>query len=292
MGEKEKEICEDYGFLFCDNVENPAVQLTAIGWQIRNSREYYWDNRDRPFGFLFQYTLKGSGMLETGEGTFQVREGEAFFLQMPDKEVYYFDEEKNNPCWEFVYIMFSGSGVLPYYQYIVNHLGKVLKLPEYHPAVKKLFELHFQAKNGLLQNAFMADGGAFQFLCLLCDMSGGGKERGSGLVDSAKAYMEENFGRQMSLCGVAEELGVSQSHLSREFFKYTGEQPIRFLTRVRVENAVKLLHESSLTIEEISARCGFSDGNYFNKVFKKYMKVSPGELRKQMRAQGYLSVKV
>ena len=61
MGEKEKEICEDYGFLFCDNVENPAVQLTAIGWQIRNSREYYWDNRDRPFGFLFQYTLKGRG---------------------------------------------------------------------------------------------------------------------------------------------------------------------------------------------------------------------------------------
>lgn len=39
MGEKEKEICEDYGFLFCDNVENPAVHLTAIGWQIRNSRE-------------------------------------------------------------------------------------------------------------------------------------------------------------------------------------------------------------------------------------------------------------
>ena len=39
MGEKEKEICEDYGFLFCDNVDNPAVQLTAIGWQIRNSRE-------------------------------------------------------------------------------------------------------------------------------------------------------------------------------------------------------------------------------------------------------------
>ena len=27
MGEKEKEICEDYGFLFCDNVENPAVHL-------------------------------------------------------------------------------------------------------------------------------------------------------------------------------------------------------------------------------------------------------------------------
>ena len=66
MNEKEKEICEDYGFLFCDNVENPAVRLTAIGWQKRNSREYYWDNRERPFGFLFQYTLKGSGTLKTG----------------------------------------------------------------------------------------------------------------------------------------------------------------------------------------------------------------------------------
>ncbi|MDE6963167.1 MAG: AraC family transcriptional regulator [Lachnospiraceae bacterium] len=292
MNKNEKEICEDYGFLFCDNVENPAVRLTAIGWQKRNSREYYWDNRERPFGFLFQYTLKGSGTLKTGEGTFQVREGEAFFVRMPEEEIYYFDEENNKPCWEFIYIMFSGSGVLPYYQYIVNHLGKVLRLPEYHPAVKQLFELHFQAKNGLLQNAFTADCGAFRFLCLLCDMSGGGKESRSGLVEKAKAYMEENFQRQISLCEAAAKLGVSQSHLSREFFKYTGEQPVRYLTRLRVENAVKLLHEGNMTIEEISARCGFSDGNYFNKVFKRYMKVSPGELRKQMREQGYLSVKV
>lgn len=292
MREKEKEICEDYGFLFCDNVENPAVRLTAIGRQMRNSREYYWDNKNRPFGFLFQYTLKGSGTLKTGEGTFQVREGEAFFLQMPADEVYYFDEENNKPGWEFVYLMFSGNAVLSYYQYIVNHMGKVLKLPEYHPAVKQLLELYFQAKNGLLQNAFTADCGAFRFLCLLCDVSGGVKERTSNLVDSAKAYLENNFKRQISLYEAAAKLGVSQSHLSREFFKYTGEQPVRYLTRIRVENAVRLLHEGNMTIEEISAGCGFTDANYFNKVFKKYMKVSPGELRKQMREQGYVSVKV
>lgn len=292
MISREKEVCEDYGFLFCDNVENPIIRLTAIGRQRRNSREYYWDNRNRSFGFLFQYTLKGSGTLKSGEDTFLVKEGEAFFLRMPDQEAYYFDEHHNGSCWEFVYIMFSGSGVLPYYQYIVSHKGKVMALPEYHPAVKQLMELYFQAKNSLLQNAFTADSGAFRFLCLLCDMSGSAKTHKSGLVDGAKAYMEDNFQRQISLYEVAEQMGVTQSHLSREFFKYTGEQPVRYLTRVRVENAVKLLHAGNMTIEEISVRCGFSDRNYFNKVFKKYMKAPPGELRKQMREQGYVSVKV
>ncbi len=47
-----------------------------------------------------------------------------------------------------------------------------------------------------------------------------------------------------------------------------------------------------MRLEEVSAACGFTDSNYFSKVFKKYMKASPGELRRQMRALGYTNVKV
>lgn len=291
MYQESKDICDDYGFRFLDHVEEPAIQLDAVGWQCRNDRTYYWNNNNRPAGLLFQYTLNGSGTLKTKEGVFIVNKGEAFLLKMPEDESYYFDESTNQSPWEFVYVILSGRSVLSYYEYILDHVGKIISLPARHPAVKQLMDLYFQAKNELLQNAFMAEREAFHFLCDLCDVSCM-EERHSSLTDRAKAYMEQNFDKAISLFETAEYLGVSQSHLSREFVKYTGEQPVRYLTKIRLEHAVKLLHSTDMRLEEISASCGFSDCNYFSKVFKKYMKAAPGELRKQMKAQGYVSVQV
>ena len=291
MCRKDRDICNDYGFCFMDHVEEPAIVLDAVGWQRRNDGGYYWKNQNRPECFLFQYTLSGSGTLETEDGIFTVKKGEGFFLRMPGEESYYFDEEKNQGPWEFVYLMFRGRSVSAYYEYVLGHVGKMIALASHHPAVKQLMDLYFQAKKGLIQNAFMAEKEAFGFLCALCDASIA-KECHSSLMDRAKAYMEQNFDQPITLLKAAEELGVSQSHLSREFVKYTGEHPIRYLTKVRLEYAIKLLHSTDMRLEEVSVCCGFSDGNYFSRVFKKYMKVSPGEFRKQMRAQGYVSVKV
>lgn len=286
-----KEFCDDYGFRFLDHVEEPAVQLVAVGWQRRSSRGYYWDNKNRPDCFLFQYTLNGSGTLKTAESVFTIKKGEGFLVHMPEEESYYFDEENDQAPWEFVYIMFRGRAVDAYYQYIINHAGKVLAIAPNHQAIRQLKDLYFQARDGMLKNVFMAEGEVFQFLCALCDASSGEK-RHSGLIDRAKAYIEQNYDQPVTLAEVAGYLGVSQSHFTREFVRYTGEQPIRYLTKIRLEQSMKLLHATDMKLEEISAACGFSDCNYFSKVFKKYMKESPGELRRQMKAQGYVRVKV
>ena len=71
-----------------------------------------------------------------------------------------------------------------------------------------------------------------------------------------------------------------------------GEQPIHYLTKIRLEHAVELLHSADMDTSEISRLCGFADSNYFGKVFKKHMKLSPNRFRKEIREQGYRSVKV
>ena len=220
-----------------------------------------------------------------------IRKNQAFFLQLPGEECYYFDERANDAPWEFLYILLSGDSVRPYYEYAVNRLGNVMEFPPYHPAVKLLFEMHRKAKDGLFQNAFAADGEAFRFLCLPCD-AGCSPTGRTGLIDSAKAYMDEHFAEPITLSQAAEALGVSQSHLSREFVRQTGENPIHYLIKVRIEHAVRLLVSTDAALHEISRRCGFSDVNYFSKVFKKYMKIPPGEFRRKMQSQGYRSVRV
>lgn len=285
-----EDICDDYGFRFLDNV--PAAELIAVGKESRHSSSYYWDNQKRPPMYLFQYTLSGSGTVRMDGGEYLVEKGDAFFLRMPEEEAYYFDEKKNVSPWEFVYLMFGGSAVSDYYEYAVNHLGKIFSVSEYHPAIQVLMELYSKAKNGRIQNAFSAGSEVFRFLCLLCDTDNLVGSRSSGLVERAKYYLEQNYAEQITLAQVSESLGVSQSHLSREFSKYMGEQPIHYLTKIRLGRSVELLHSTHMDLGEISRLCGFADSNYFGKVFKKHMKLSPDRFRKEIRAQGYRSVKV
>lgn len=287
-----RDICDDYGFHFLEHVENPPIQLIGVGKQSRYSKDYYWDNSKRTPCYLFQYTLNGSGTLKTGEESFILEKGDAFFLRMPDEDIYFFDEEKNTAPWELVYIMFSGDGIAPYYDYVENRFGKVMRLSEYHPAIRKLFELHQKAKNGHLKTSFAAECEVFGFLCLLCDNEEQETLVRLPLVESAKEYMNSNFYKNLSLLSVAEQLGVSQSHLSREFVKYTGEQPIKYLTKVRLEKAIDMLCSTDGNLESIGIACGFENGNYFSKVFRKYMGTSPGEFRRQVKVQGYKNIRI
>lgn len=285
-----EDICDGYGFRFLANI--PAAELIAVGKESRYNSSYYWDNRKRPPMYLFQYTLSGSGTVRMDGQEYLVEKGDAFFLRMPEEEAYYFDEKRNAAPWEFVYLMFGGSAVSDYYEYAVNHLGKILSVSEYHPAIQVLMELYSKAKNGRIRNAFSASGEVFRFLCLLCDTDNLGGSRSSNLVERAKRYLEQNYAEPITLAQVSESLGVSQSHLSREFSKYIGEQPIHYLTKIRLEQAVELLRSADMDLGEISRLCGFADSNYFGKVFKKHMKLSPNQFRKEIREQGYRSVKV
>lgn len=292
MKTKMEDACDDYGFHFLDDVVPPVMELMAAGRQSRNSASYYWDNKNRQEAFLFQYTLGGSGTVEMEGRKFIVEKGTAFFLKMPGEEKYFFDEENNAGPWEFAYIMINGMGVESYYDYVVSRLGKIMVFSEFHPVVKLLLDIHDKARNGMIPNAFAAGVQVYSFLCLLCDKGISGEKHTSTLIDRAKAYMEHHFEEQVTLAQAAETLGVSGSHLSREFAKHTGEQAIHYLTRIRLEQAARMLTSTEMNIEEISRRCGFSDGNYFSKVFRKYMRISPGRFRRQAREQGYISVKV
>lgn len=292
MDKAREDICEGYGFHFLEDVDTPMAGLIAVGRESRNDGSYFWDNRKREPAFLFQYTLSGSGTLRAEEGVYKADAGKGFFLQFPGDECYCFDETNDEGPWQFLYVLISGEGVLPYYRYYVRRCGKIAALSRTHPAVQKLFDLYAMARGGHIRTAFSAGREAFSFLCLLC---GGEEETGrtySPLVESAAAHMERGFEDELTLSSLAEALGVSQSHLSREFLRETGEQPVRFLTKLRLQKAIELLNTTDMRLQEISKACGFAESNYFSKVFRKYMKVSPGRFRRHVQREGYINVQI
>lgn len=78
---------------------------------------------------------------------------------------------------------------------------------------------------------------------------------------------------------LASELNCSAEHLSRAFSRETGERIVEYITRIRLANAVDAIRNTRLSVKEVAHACGFSDANYFARVFRKAMGRSPGEFR-------------
>ena len=98
--------------------------------------------------------------------------------------------------------------------------------------------------------------------------------------------------KSIGIADIAAMLQVSASHLSRVFLRGTGSRPVEYLTRLRLEEAVRLLNATQLSIDAISRRCGIGDGNDFSQVFRAPMGLSPRASRHQLLSQQYRSVQL
>ena len=102
---------------------------------------------------------------------------------------------------------------------------------------------------------------------------------GNQHVDMAKRYIDTNYGKQIKIEDIAEELGVDRKYLRNLFFKYLGISTKDYLTNVRIEKAKELLSQNSMAVGEISLCVGYADALAFSKIFKKHVGVSPSEYR-------------
>ena len=100
--------------------------------------------------------------------------------------------------------------------------------------------------------------------------------------------IEANIGNEyFSVEDLSRDAGLSRSALHRKLVKLTGKSASDFITEIRVKKARELLENDVATVSEISYRVGFTDPSYFTKVFKKYYKVLPGDVRKSISTGKY-----
>lgn len=94
-------------------------------------------------------------------------------------------------------------------------------------------------------------------------------------------YIEANLAEPLSLHVLAGLSGVSARHFERAFRQATGEAPHAYVLRIRVLAARDLLlSERNLTVEEISARSGFSSASHLALAFRRHIGCSPSEFRR------------
>ncbi len=92
-------------------------------------------------------------------------------------------------------------------------------------------------------------------------------------------YLEKEGGPDVSVADMASESGMSVRNFHRVFRTIAGMPPSAYINGLRIERARSLLEETELTVTQIAGLVGFDDSNYFTKIFKSTVGVSPRRYR-------------
>jgi transcriptional regulator GlxA family with amidase domain len=107
----------------------------------------------------------------------------------------------------------------------------------------------------------------------------GQKLHGDEMVQQAQAYIEKNLEERISIAHLSSKFAVGRRNFDRRFIKATGNTPIEYSQRVKIESAKKAFETSRKTISEVMYEVGYSDVKAFREVFRKITGMSPLEYR-------------
>lgn len=98
-------------------------------------------------------------------------------------------------------------------------------------------------------------------------------------VFKVQNILENNYHLDLKINEICKELYISTYYLTRSFTKHIGISPKQYLIHIRLNNAGKLLRNSSMSIAEIAGKSGFQSTSNFISYFKKYFGVTPKKFR-------------
>ncbi len=107
----------------------------------------------------------------------------------------------------------------------------------------------------------------------------------SAMVERTKQHLNHHFTDELTLEGVARLQNVSPQYLSKVFKEETRFTFVEFLTRLRIELAQRLMMDSDKSVKEICYEVGYSDPNYFSRLFRKQTGLMPTEYIGQFRVR-------
>lgn len=272
---------KSYGFRFKGSHQQRIAGIYALGKQKQNSSSYSWDglNRSEQDIVVFQYTLKGAGKIRIGQQTHDLHPEDAFFIKIPSDHTYFLPTDSE--AWEFIYITLFGDEVFRCYEKVIKEIGHVLKLDVYSPPIQSIFNTLDQVANRQMNDGYEASDSAYEFLMKLYATVFHVKKEDAlpAAITKATAFMDNNYPDSISLDDIVTVSGLSKYHFTRLFHEKMNTTPIQYLTKLRINKAMELLKNEQLTVEAIALKVGFSNGNYFTKVFRSYLGVAPSTFR-------------
>jgi AraC-like DNA-binding protein len=227
--------------------------------------------------------VSGRGTLRHQGREFPVETGDAVMLCYPHDHLSKIEPDER---WEIFYITLCGRAALKILREITGCMGPVFALDAHSRALSLAGNTCAAAIENHIESPRHASELAHLLVASLRDETIGQLQRPTAPRPSSPDFFFEveqfclkNLSRPIGVEDMARVAKMSRYYFTRKFGKKRGISPGQFLAALRLDEAKRLLSHGGLTVKEVAMQCGYSDANYFGKVFRKNLGVSPGALR-------------
>lgn len=277
---------EDYRIkLPCDYL--PAVLETA--YSITPSPMLHCD-RTAEF-HIGIYLIEGFMEIIENNVKYVLSPGEIFFLK---KGFHHWGETPFSAGTRWYYVHFYAPDPEESYRktsqfsnkqlYYRRYLSKedfneYITLPKSYKIPQNLAKIYFE-KLDIAHNSGKSLEASIILLGVFLDILNHPQEFQNNYVTQIRKFVEENYTNNFSMQQLSKKIGLSSKYAETIFKNATGITIKQHQINMRMQLAQNLLTGTNLSIEQISAQCGFQDIFYFSKTFKKRLGITPSSYRK------------
>lgn len=253
--------------------------ITDIGF-FPNAKFHYRERINGIDEFILILCTKGKGVIEFNNKKFSLFKNELIIIPNNTPHLYYSD---NLDPWDILWVHFKGYYTDYYFKNYKFDNTIECTLDDFR-FVKILFSEIFEAlEGGLTENNLVLSSQILSHILSIITLRNKFDTKATNnksiYIDQAIVFMKNNINRPLSLDDIANNVGLSRSHISLIFKDETGYSPVDFFTHLKIQKSCTMLKYSDMPIKEISATLGFNDQYYFSRVFKKIIGCSPLQYR-------------
>ena len=222
---------------------------------------------------LFHYVLLGKGTLLINNKEFRLSKGNIFFIPAHADAFYYPD--KDDP-WMYEWVGFTGTKVDSYLEALnlsIDHPVIVDKNKSYRPFFNSIVRRY--VNNGYSDISSL--GALYQLFGEMIYEKEGSQTMSKTLVtvQLAKDFIRNNYRTDITIEDIAKNSNVTPNYLSAIFQKEEGMTTKRYLTKIRMTQAMSMLQGGKMKVKDVSEAVGYPNQLHFSNEFKKYFGKSP-----------------
>ena len=254
---------------------------TGAGYERRANETYSWEGSKRGAFAVIQHTVAGRGELDFAGTRHALLPGDTMLLTFPHANRYWLEPGRS---WEYFWIGIQGREGLRILRAVIESAGPVVHSGE--DVVDRLADACLALATRDLP---IGDASAMAYVATMATHDAAFGDSLPANVEHplpvrrVEAYIEDHLAANLSIDRLARVAGISRAHFVRQFSTHVGLAPSAYVWKRRMELAERLLLATDSTVEAIAKTCGFADGNYFAKAFRRANAVNPTEFRSARR---------
>lgn len=246
-------------------------------------------HRDKLNSFLLIIITAGSGTLSYRNNVHKLKAGDCAFIDCSEP---YTHSTSSDP-WSMSWVHFYGNNIAKIYDRYINETGNYIFTPyNTFPLLQLVDELFLLSQ----ANDHIRDIKLHERLTVLLSsvldeavsysLQRQNMSKWDVQLKNVRDYLSSHYAEKISLENVASQFYLNKFTMIRYFKDQYGMSPIAYLLQVRITKAKEMLRFTNNNIDEVAWKCGFPDGNYFSRAFKKIEHITPREYRRSWITKG------